>query len=159
MLIGLAAILAYGVWFVRSAVVDHVKVSATAKAVEKAIEVEVVATGSGDGAVITVIDMERSLRDALGLSPPAGFTAAPMPLDAREKDDKEAAAYVEKYNREKVRYAGRLAVAPGAPTVLRFAAERPDAASGVIHLQHERKIGMGGSISFTSVTVGTQASP
>jgi hypothetical protein len=160
LLILVGAVLAYGVWFVRGVVVDHVEVRAAARTSEEGqIEIEITTTGSNDGVVITQIDMDRTLRDALGLSPPAGFTLAPLPLEEREKADKDAVEYVAEYNLEKVRYVGRLSVTPDAPRLLRFSAERPKAASGQIRLQHERKIGVGGSIGFVSVRTGTQASP
>jgi hypothetical protein len=159
LLVLVGAALTYGVWFVRRVVVDHVQVRATARSSEKGpIEIEVTAAGSQDGVVITDIDMDRSLRDTLGLSPPAGFTLEPLAVEDREKGDNRAVEYVAKYNREKVRYAGRLSVGPNTPALLRFSAERPNAASGQIRLQHERKIGVGGSIGFVSVRIGPQSS-
>ena len=152
-----AALLAYGAWFVRRAVVDDLHVAVTARpAGRDAVEIEILATGSADGAVITEIDMERSLRDGLGLRPPAGFVLEALKLEPREQGDEDAAAYVSRYNREKVRYTGRFEVSRDKPAVLRFPADHPQAASGVIRLQHERKIGLGGSIGFASVTVGAQ---
>jgi hypothetical protein len=154
-----AAIVGYGVWFVRRAVVDPVQVRATAQGSESGpLHVEISVTGSEEGVVITEIDLARALREAWGLGPPAGFALAPLALEERENGD-EAAAYVAKYNLETVRYVGKFPVRPGTPARLSFPAERPQAASGEIRLQHERGIGVGGAIGFVSVRIGPAPSP
>jgi hypothetical protein len=150
----------YAIWFVRRAVVERVDVRASMRPLqENLIEIEVMTAGAKEGVVITEISMERQLRDALGLTPPAGFRAEPLPLEDRESGDEQAAEFVAKYNRERVRYTGQLLVTPGTPALLRFPVEHAGMARGQIELQHERKIGVGGSIGFVSVTVGKEWSP
>jgi hypothetical protein len=150
----IGAVLAYGVWFLRRVVGDQVKVAGTARVLDTAIEIEVVVSGSEDGVVITEIDAERSVSEALGLHPPDGFSIEALRLEEREKGDARAEGFVATFNREKVRYTGRRVVTPATPAVLRFPADRPQAGSGEIRLQHERQVGMGGSMGFLSVKIG-----
>jgi hypothetical protein len=156
LLLLVGAFVAYAAWFVRRVAVDPAEVRASLRPSQGGmIEIEVATTGTSGEVVITEIEIERPLRDALGLSPPAGFQAEPLHVEEAEREDKEAVAFVAKYNLGKVRYTGKLTVTPDIPAVLRFPAEHPIGATGQIRLQHERKVGMGGSIGFLSVPVGT----
>jgi hypothetical protein len=153
-----AAVL-YVVWFLGRAAVDDVRLAAVARRSPTSIDLELTTSGSDDGVVVTVIDTDRTLRDALGLAPPAGFEMVPLALEESEKGDPQMVEFVARYNREKARYEGRLAVGADGATRVTLAAERPQAASGWIQLQYERRIGMGGSMRFVSVPIGTPPSP
>jgi hypothetical protein len=146
------ALVGYVAWFLRNAVSDKTDVRASVRRLEDSvITVEVVVRGTNHPVTITEISLERALQEAVGLGPPEGFRVEALPLEDGEKNDPEAVEHVTKYNREKVRYVGSRAVKPGSSELLRFSAARPRAASGEIRLQHERKVGVGGSIGFTSV--------
>jgi len=149
------ALVGYVAWFLRRAASDRTEVQASVRPLEDSvITVEVVVRGTDHPVTITEISLERALQDALGLGPPEGFKAEALALEDGEKDDPDAVEHVAKYNREKVRYVGTRTVKPGSRELLRFPVARPTAASGEIQLQHQRKVGVGGSIGFTSVKIG-----
>lgn len=154
------AIAGYVAWFVRRAVLDRTEVRASLRSVQaSAIDVDVDVRGTQDPIAITEISMERSLQGALGISPPGGFKVEALPLEDREKGDPAAIAFVEKFNRESVRFVGSLVVKPGHTGLLKFPAEHPTAANGQMRLRYEKKLGLGGSTGFVSVNLGSPTGP
>ncbi len=88
-----------------------------------AVELEVSVGDTRGPVVITEIHVDRWLRDALRLQPPAGF---------EERENPDAARRF-----REVGYLGRRAVRAGVPEVLRFAVERPVRAAGGIRLHFD----------------------
>jgi len=154
------ALAGYFAWFLRRVVSDRTEVRAVMRPLQGSIiTVEVLVSGTDDAVTITEISLERSLQEAIGLGPPEGFRAEVLPLEDREKGNPAAAEYVARYNRERVRYVGVRTVGPGSGELLEFPVARPRAGSGEIRFQHERKVGVGGSIGFTSVRLGFAEGP
>jgi len=154
-LVLVVALVGYVAWFVRRAVSDGTEVRASVRPLEDSvITVEVIVRGTDYSVTVVEISLERALQEALGLGPPEGFRAEALPLEDGEKDDLDVVEHVAKYNREKVRYVGKRTIKPCSGELLRFPVARPTAASGEIQLQYERKVGVGGSIGFTSVKLG-----
>jgi hypothetical protein len=151
--LAVATFLLYVGWFMRRTVGATPQISVHLKASgEHTIEIEVSSAG-GPPLAVTEISMKRAFGDLLGIAPPEGFILEPLPLTAEELRDPDAVAHAVEFNRDNIRYVGTARVPTNIPAVLVFRVERKGATAGVIDLQHERKIGMGGSIGFASVHV------
>jgi hypothetical protein len=151
----LVAIAAFVVWFIRHPIVFTApittKLIATASRDDAghAIRCTLRFTGSDKPHTVTEIKMPREWVQALGASPPSGFTE--QPLVAEKKTDDQA--FIEKFNREAVRWVGHLAVPRDEEIVVSIPAQQPRAGSGTIRFQYEYRGKLGGSIQFAQVTV------
>lgn len=102
--------------------------------------------------------MPREVADALGASPPDGFVAELMPLTEKEMKDKETVEYVENYNAETLRWGGRVELTPNEVRELRIPATNTMELAGRIDFQYDARVGLGGSISFFSLSLDLPAS-
>ena len=102
---------------------------------------------------MTEVDAPRQLAEALGLGPPERFLEEPLPLTEEERRDPETVAWAREWNRDNVRWVGAESLSPGEPLVLEFPASSPSAATGVLSISYERKLGFGGMSSATTVTL------
>jgi hypothetical protein len=132
------------------------RVTATVKRVipDKGIVIEV--DNNAKENRVTEISLLRSLASELGVSAPSGFTEEPLPLAEKEKNDKDAVEFVEKFNREKLRWVGNFPLAPNAKTDMVIPAKTATKLSGCIDFRYEAKLGLGGFISSFSVDIASQ---
>jgi hypothetical protein len=154
----LVAIVAFVIWFARHPIVFtapvKTKLSVTASRDEggRAIQCTLRFTGSDKPHAVTEIKMPREWVQVLGASPPSGF--AEQPLVAEKKTDDQA--FIEKFNRETVRWIGQLAVPKDQDVVVLIPAQHPRIGSGTIRFQYEYRGKLGGSIQFSQVTLENQ---
>lgn len=106
---------------------------------------------------ITEISLSRELVNRLGLSGPAGFREEPLSLTESERNNNEMVEFVEEFNRETVRWVGRLALEPNAVTELAVPATSASGLQGYMDIQYEARVGFGGSISSFRVHLSEQA--
>lgn len=104
---------------------------------------------------ITEISLARALVAGLGISAPEGFREEALPLTAREREDPESVAFVERFNREHVRWVGSHVVPQEGRAQLVFPIARAAEASGFIHFRYEARWGIGGSISSFRARLGS----
>ncbi len=134
------------------------RVTAVVKRVVPDKEIVIEISNNSKANRITEISLSRAFAAQLGLSEPSGFRAETLPLSEGERKNREMAEYVEKYNKEEIRWVGNLALAPNAKTELVFPAKSASALTGEIRFQYEAKVGLGGSISWFRVNLAEQAS-
>jgi len=99
-------------------------------------------TGKAKRYSVTEIHLPRELAQALGASPPSGFTDEPYIAGPKVGDE----AWVQKFNRETVRWVGHLALPPEQDIILTIPAQNPRAGSGTIQFRYEYRGLLGGSI-------------
>jgi hypothetical protein len=101
-------------------------------------------TGQDKPYSVTEIHLPRELVQALGASPPNGFTDAPYVAGPKVGDE----AFVQKFNQETVRWTGQLALPAEQDVVLNIPVLHASAGSGTIQLRYEHRSALGGSIRF-----------
>jgi len=121
---------------------------------DKALVIEI--TNNGKERRITQISMPKSVASQAGFSEPAGFKIEALPLTEHEKKDKETVAFVERYNKENLRWVGDFKLPAESTTEFSIPAISVAEASGSIDFQYESKAGLGGSISFFRVNLSEQ---
>lgn len=103
---------------------------------------------------ITEVLFPRELGEGLGIAAPPEFRVVPFTLDdTGDPTSDESAKWVEESNRNDIRWLGSVALLSDVSTTLEFPIRRTVTGQGVLRFQYERKIGMGGQISFFSVPV------
>ena len=106
-----------------------------------------------DACRVTEISAPRRLVEVVGLRPPEGFVDEPLPLTEDERRDPETVSWAAGWNRDHVRWVGSEALSPGEPLVLELPASSPAAATGVLSISYERKLGLGGMSSAATITL------
>ena len=123
------------------------------------IRIEVRLADEAGACQVTEISAPRRLAETLGLGPPERFLEEPLPLTEKERRDPETVAWVAEWNRDNVRWVGSESLSPGEPLVLEFPASSPSAATGVLSISYERKLGLGGMSSAATVTLNASPEP
>lgn len=131
------------------------RVTATMKRIVPAKELVVEVDNNSKESRVTQISLARSLVAQLGMSPPAGFKEELLPLTEKEKKDNDSVAFVEKYNKDNIRWIGTLVVPPDAKAEVVFPITTGADVKGFIQFQYEAKWGLGGSISHFRANLGT----
>src|SRR5204863_183276 len=98
---------------------------------------------------VTEISMGREWARALGASPPSGFVEEPLIAETKEDDQ----AFIDKFNRETVRWVGRLAIPRDQDIFVSIPAQQPRAGSGAIQFQYRYRGKLGGSIQSAQLTL------
>lgn len=107
---------------------------------------------------ITQIFAPRDVATGLGMATPDGFRHEPYTLrDTEDPASEEAAKWVAESNDSEIRWSGSLALKPGIETTIDFPIQSEPREAFVLRFQYERKIGLGGQISFFTVPVGAAA--
>jgi hypothetical protein len=109
-------------------------------------------TGQDKPYNVTEIELPRELAQALGASPPSGFTDEPYVAGPKVGDE----AFVQKFNQETVRWVGQLALPAEQDVVLSIPAQQPRAGSGTIQFRYEHRGTLGGSIRFCLLKLESQ---
>ena len=109
-------------------------------------------TGKDKPYSVTEIHLPRELAQALGASPPTGFTDEPYVVGPKVGDE----AFVQKFNRETVRWVGQLALPAEQDVVLTIPVQQAHAGSGTIQFRYEHRGALGGSIRFCMLTLESQ---
>jgi hypothetical protein len=149
------AVVAFVIWFARHPIVFRAiittKLTVTASRDEAghAIRCTLRLTGSDKLHTVTEIKMPREWVQALGASPPSGFTEQPLLAESKTDD----LAFIEKFNRETVRWVGQFAIQRDQDHLLSIPARQPRAGRGTIRFQYEHRSKLGGSIQFAQVAV------
>ena len=103
---------------------------------------------------ITEVLLSREVGDDLGISAPHGFSLEPYVLDdTGDPTSEDSASWVKEANKEDIRWVGRRTLTSDAVTTLDFPIQNEADGKIVLRFQYERKLGMGGQISFFSVPV------
>lgn len=109
-------------------------------------------TGKDKPYSVTEIHLPRELAQALGASPPTGFTDQPYVAGPKVGD----AAWVQNFNRETVRWVGQLGLPSEQDVVLTIPVEHARAADGTIQFRYEHRGMLGGSIRSCTAHIGLQ---
>lgn len=146
---------AYVGWVVyRAASTIDIRPSAQAAIFPDKIEVTVTFADAQSEYQITEVTFPRELGESLGIGSPTGFTLTPYTIDdASDPLNEESVKWVEESNRARLRWIGSIALKPDHPTTLHFPVSGIVAGKGVLILQYERKLGLGGQISYTNVPI------
>jgi len=105
---------------------------------------------------VTQVLVSREIGEELGIVAPDGFRIVPYTLeDTGDPASDESAQWVEDANSRDMRWVGTLALTPGTVTTLDFPIQEITSGKVVLRFQYERKIGIGGQVSFFSVPVET----
>lgn len=121
------------------------------------IRVTVTFTGMDIEHRVTEIRFTRTLGEALGISAPDGFTTTPYTLDdSADPKAPESAVWLEAANATDIRWTGSQVLSTTEPTVFDFAISDERPGTGTFVFQYERRLGLGGQISFfnTDAIVG-----
>jgi len=97
---------------------------------------------------ISSLQLDRAAAEAISLQPPTGFIAEPLPQDGKTDSD-----WVENWNREHVRFVGKLQIDPGTPLSLCFPATGRFDNTFVVKGQFTNGRSFGGSIGFFQAKV------
>jgi hypothetical protein len=97
---------------------------------------------------VVSFDAPRHAVDKLGLGAPAGFRVEAL------SDEKSDPAWLKDWNRDNVRYAGKLQIAPGIPVEVRFPIKSSQATPFRIGGQFEAGRSFMNSMSFFQIRVG-----
>ena len=97
---------------------------------------------------ISSLQIDRSVAEAISLQAPAGFSAEPLP-----QDGKTDPAWIDNWNKEHVRYVGKLQIEPGVSQSLHFPAAGQFGDPFVVKGQFTNGRSFGGSIGFFQVQV------
>lgn len=95
---------------------------------------------------ITELDIQRPVAETMKIGNPEGFRLEALP--ATKSDEKE---WVDNWNRENVRFTGRLEITPGVPVTLFIPAATPALEGLEIRGQFETGKKFGNTISFFTV--------
>lgn len=109
-------------------------------------------TGQDKPYNLTEIHLPRELAQALGAFPPSGFTEEPYVAGPKVGDE----TFVQKFNRETVRWVGQLALPAEQDVVLTIPVQQARAGSGTIQFRYEHRGALGGSIRFCMLTLESQ---
>ena len=109
-------------------------------------------TGKDKPYSVTEIHLPRELAQALGASPPTGFTDEPYVAGPKVGDE----AWVQKFSRETVRWVGQLALPAEQDVVLAIPVEHARAGNGTIQFRYEHRGLLGGSIRSCMLTLDPQ---
>jgi hypothetical protein len=109
-------------------------------------------TGKDKPYSVTEIHLPRELAQVMGISPPNGFTDEPYVAGPKVGDE----AWVQKFNRETVRWVGQLALPPEQDVVLTIPAQHARAGKGTIQFRYEHRGMLGGSIRSCMLTLESQ---
>jgi hypothetical protein len=152
------AIVAFIFWFARHPIVFTApvttKLTASASRDEGAhvIRCTLRFTGSSRPHTVTEIKMLRESAEALGATPPSGFTEQRLVAESKNEDQE----FIEKFNRENIRWVGQLPVPRDQDVVISIPVQKPGAGRGAIHFQYEHRGRFGGSIQFCRATLEGQ---
>ena len=139
------------IWVLRRGVLVAVggpipAVSSTVRSAEGALVGELTLSNSTAPHFVTSLSVPRNDAERLQLQPPAGFVAQPLPAEGADP------AWVEEWNRENLRFVGRLELVPGVPTRLVMPASAAHDHGVTLKGQFENGRRFGGSIGFFSLT-------
>ena len=109
-------------------------------------------TGQDKPYTVTEIHLPRELAQALGASPPSGFADEPYVAGPKVGDE----AWVQKFNRETVRWVGQLALPAEKDIVVSIPVQQARAGSGTIQFRYEHRSAFGGSIRSCMLTLESQ---
>jgi hypothetical protein len=109
-------------------------------------------TGQDKPHTLTDIQLPRELAQALGASPPSGFTAEPFVVDPKGGDE----AFVNEFNAKTVRWVGQLALPVDQDVVLNIPVQQPRAGSGTIQFRYEHRGRLGGSSGYCALNLESQ---
>ncbi|MBK6685744.1 MAG: hypothetical protein IPG45_14835 [Deltaproteobacteria bacterium] len=110
--------------------------------------------GPEDHYALSEIDLPRSLANDLGLGVPAGWE--PTPLAAEKGDDP---AFVENYNRERLRLLGNQPLPPRAEVILDLPATHAGAGAGILRFTYGFQRRLGGVTRFALIELVAVSSP
>jgi len=103
---------------------------------------------------ITEVLLSRKIGENLGISAPDDFSLEPYTLDdTGDPKSQDSADWVEEANRKDIRWTGRRPLTQDTVATLDFPIQKEARGQIVLRFQYERKLGMGGQISFFSVAV------
>jgi len=128
--------------------------TAQAEMLPDKIRVTVSFPGADSGFQITQALVSREVGEALGIAAARGLQIEPYRLD--DTDDpgsEESARWVNEANSEDIRLVGTIPLTADGVTTLDFPIQNRVPGDIVLRFQYERKIGMGGQISFFDVSV------
>jgi len=150
-LVLLAAV--YAVRELRKAIAESPSVSATlVRGSATELRLRLLLSGTERKSIITSIAVPRTVRDTMGLQPPAGFKL-------REQQERTSSEALGVSSSDDVWFEGSFELLPGRQAFLVFPAHHVDATQGRLLFMCEARVGFGGrSDSFTvdlgaSVTV------
>ena len=127
---------------------------AEAEVMSDRISVSVSFPGADSGYRITQILLSREVADGLRVSAPDGFSLAPYTLaDTGDMEREDARMWVSEANGRDVRWLGSRPLTPDAVTTIEFPIERDVRRAFDLRFQYERRLGLGGQISFFGVQV------
>ncbi len=129
------------------------RVSGAIKRIEPQKEIVVEIDSNADNNRITEISLSRQLASQLGIGPPSGFAEEPLPLTEKELKDKDAVAFAEKFNKETLRWAGNLVLAPNARTEILFPVRFTTLPSGYIDIVYRTKFAVGGGTALVRIDI------
>jgi len=103
---------------------------------------------------ITEVLLSREIGNSLGISSPDGFSLQPYTLhDTGDPKSEDSAKWVEDANSRDIRWVGSQPLTQNANTTLDFPIENDVRREISLRFQYERRLGMGGQISFFNVSV------
>jgi len=159
--VGIALLLfvAYVAWVLfRASSTVGVNPKARADVLPDRLRVTVSFPGTDAEFQLTQVFAPRAIGDDLGMASPDGFKLDPYtPADTGDPASDEAAEWAAESNENEIRWTGSLAVKPGSETTIDFPIQKEVGEDFVIRFQYERKIGLGGQISFFTVPVAADA--
>ena len=110
-------------------------------------------TGQDKPYSVTEIHLPREMVQALGASPPSGFTDEPYVAGPKVGDE----SFVQKFNQETVRWVGQLVLPVEQDVVLTIPILHASASSGTIQFRYEHRGAFGGSIRFCVLKLESQS--
>ena len=132
------------------------RVTAVVKRVVKGKQIVIEINNNHKENRITEITIPRSVASQLGISEPAGFKVAALPLTDDDKKSQETSEFVEQFNEENLRWTGSFTLAPDAKVELAIPSALASPLTGTMGFQYETKVGFGGSISSFRVNLAEQ---
>ena len=147
-------------WFVFTAVTSQapvVKATGYTSGDGKYLAIEIILGGIKRPATIHEITLSRILADSLHASPPQGFEEKPLQLSKDEPANPDTVKFVEKYNKETVRWVGEFNLAPEKKHVINIPAPSANDGSGKLTFQYDERVGVGGTIRSFDVSINRSA--
>jgi hypothetical protein len=151
----LLVFVAYAAWvIIRSLDSTGLQPVTTSEVVSGKIRVTITMSGVDSDFQITEVIFPRDYGEQLEILAPTSFRLTPYTLqDTTDPNSDEAARWVESSNRRDLRWTGSVDMPPDVPVILEFPIRYKIDGTSTLRFQYERKIGMGGQISYFNVPV------
>jgi len=147
-------------WFVFTAVTSKAPVVKTAGYASddgKTLSIEIILSGIKRVATINEITLSRIFADSLHALPPQGFEEKPLQLSKDEAANPDTVKFVDKFNKETVRWVGAFNLAPEKKYIINIPAASANEGPGKITFQYDEHVGMGGTIRSFDVSINRSA--